>query len=181
MHGVELSIGSALHWNAGYLDILDRFQAIWPFHGHSEHLSYQTIPGDDQRPLSIDVPLPLPGTAEVVQPEPDFDDQKGRVYRAPSQAGLGNDIHAGSPGFQKAPTRGPIARIVCSRSNSRITLSRLAPARIAAHDLHHRYADCNFAVVDNFWDWLLGSYRGIDADREAQPVLVTESDIATGL
>jgi sterol desaturase/sphingolipid hydroxylase (fatty acid hydroxylase superfamily) len=34
------------------------------------------------------------------------------------------------------------------------------------HFLHHRYADCNFAVVDNFWDWLLGSYRGIDADRE---------------
>jgi hypothetical protein len=24
------------------------------------------------------------------------------------------------------------------------------------HFLHHRYADCNFAVVDNFWDWLLG-------------------------
>ncbi len=34
------------------------------------------------------------------------------------------------------------------------------------HFLHHRYADCNFAAVDNFWDWLLGSYRGIDADRE---------------
>ena len=24
------------------------------------------------------------------------------------------------------------------------------------HFLHHRYADCNFAVVDNFWDWLAG-------------------------
>jgi sterol desaturase/sphingolipid hydroxylase (fatty acid hydroxylase superfamily) len=36
------------------------------------------------------------------------------------------------------------------------------------HFLHHRYADCNFAVVDNFWDWLLGSYRGIDADRETR-------------
>jgi hypothetical protein len=34
------------------------------------------------------------------------------------------------------------------------------------HFLHHRYADCNFAVVDNFWDWLLGTYRSIDADRE---------------
>src|SRR5260370_1383996 len=32
---------------------------------------------------------------------------KGRFYRAPSQAGPGNDINAGSPGFQKAPTRGP--------------------------------------------------------------------------
>jgi hypothetical protein len=66
VHGVELSIGSALHWNDGYLDMLDRFQAIWPFHWHSEHLTYQTIPGDDQRPLSTGVPLPLPGTAEVV-------------------------------------------------------------------------------------------------------------------
>jgi uncharacterized protein (UPF0276 family) len=66
VHGVELSIGSALHWNTSYLDMLDRFQAIWPFHWHSEHLTYQTIPGDDQRPLSIGVPLPLPGTAEVV-------------------------------------------------------------------------------------------------------------------
>jgi sterol desaturase/sphingolipid hydroxylase (fatty acid hydroxylase superfamily) len=37
------------------------------------------------------------------------------------------------------------------------------------HFLHHQYADCNFAVVDNFWDWLLGSYRSINADRETQP------------
>ena len=28
VHGVELSIGSALHWNTSYLDMLDRFQAI---------------------------------------------------------------------------------------------------------------------------------------------------------
>jgi sterol desaturase/sphingolipid hydroxylase (fatty acid hydroxylase superfamily) len=34
------------------------------------------------------------------------------------------------------------------------------------HFLHHRYADCNFAVVDNFWDYLFGTYRSIDADRE---------------
>jgi len=67
IHGVELSIGSALHWNDYYLDMLDRFQAIWPFHWHSEHLTYQTIPGDDQAPLSIGVPLPLPGTTEVVK------------------------------------------------------------------------------------------------------------------
>jgi hypothetical protein len=30
------------------------------------------------------------------------------------------------------------------------------------HFLHHRYGDCNFAVVDNFWDWLLGTYRSIE-------------------
>jgi sterol desaturase/sphingolipid hydroxylase (fatty acid hydroxylase superfamily) len=34
------------------------------------------------------------------------------------------------------------------------------------HFLHHRHADCNFAVVDNFWDRLLGTYRSIDARRE---------------
>ncbi len=34
------------------------------------------------------------------------------------------------------------------------------------HFLHHRYGDCNFAVVDNFWDWLLGTYRSIDVDGE---------------
>jgi uncharacterized protein len=66
VHGVELSIGSALQWNDAYLDMLDRFQAIWWFHWHSEHLTYQTIPGHDQESLSIGVPLPLPGTAEVV-------------------------------------------------------------------------------------------------------------------
>ncbi len=65
VHGVELSIGSALHWNDGYLDMLDRFQEIWPFYWHSEHLTYQTIPGDNRQPLSIGVPLPLPGTTEV--------------------------------------------------------------------------------------------------------------------
>jgi sterol desaturase/sphingolipid hydroxylase (fatty acid hydroxylase superfamily) len=27
------------------------------------------------------------------------------------------------------------------------------------HFLHHRHAGCNFAVIDNFWDRLLGTYR----------------------
>src|SRR5262249_242504 len=31
------------------------------------------------------------------EPEGDFDDRQCQVYRAPSQAGPGNDIHAGSP------------------------------------------------------------------------------------
>jgi len=65
-HGVELSIGSALNWNVAYLDMLDQFQACWPFLWHSEHLSYQTIPGEKGAPLDIGVPLPLPGTREVV-------------------------------------------------------------------------------------------------------------------
>jgi len=28
------------------------------------------------------------------------------------------------------------------------------------HFIHHRYANCNFAVIDFFWDRLLGTYRG---------------------
>jgi hypothetical protein len=31
--------------------------------------------------------------------------EQGQVYRVLGQAGPGNDINAGSPGFQKAPTR----------------------------------------------------------------------------
>ena len=36
-----------------------------------------------------------------------FDDQQGDGLRRASQAGPGNDINAGSPGSQKAPTRSP--------------------------------------------------------------------------
>lgn len=67
VHGVELSIGSARYWNGGYLDMLDRFQELWPFLWHSEHLSYQTVPGRDGGSISIGTPLPLPGTDEVVR------------------------------------------------------------------------------------------------------------------
>jgi uncharacterized protein len=67
VHGVELSIGSAFACNENYLEMLDRFQAVWPFRWHSEHLGYQTIPGDDGAPLNIGVPVALPGTAEAVR------------------------------------------------------------------------------------------------------------------
>src|SRR5207253_9094868 len=40
----------------------------------------------------------------------------GPSYRAPSQAGPGNDINAGSPGFQKAPTRGPASLVAIGSS-----------------------------------------------------------------
>ena len=45
-----------------------------------------------------------------------FDDRQAQVYRAPSQAGPGNDINAGSPGFQKAPTRGPASLVAFGSS-----------------------------------------------------------------
>lgn len=38
------------------------------------------------------------------------------------------------------------------------------------HFIHHRHADCNFAVVDFFWDRLIGTYRGACARTGAQRV-----------
>jgi sterol desaturase/sphingolipid hydroxylase (fatty acid hydroxylase superfamily) len=31
------------------------------------------------------------------------------------------------------------------------------------HFIHHRHGDCNFAVIDFFWDRLLGTYRRVEA------------------
>jgi uncharacterized protein len=67
IHGVELSIGSAHGCNAAYLDMLDEFQAAWPFVWHSEHLGFQTIPADHGATLEVGVPLPLPATREAVE------------------------------------------------------------------------------------------------------------------
>ena len=66
VHGVELSIGSAHGWNSAYLQMLDEFQAFWPFVWHSEHLGFQTISGEDGAALEVGVPLPLPATEEAV-------------------------------------------------------------------------------------------------------------------
>jgi len=66
IHGVELSIGSAHGCNAAYLEMLDRFQKLWPFRWHSEHLGFQTI-GQDAHTLNIGVPLPMPATMEAAQ------------------------------------------------------------------------------------------------------------------
>jgi len=34
------------------------------------------------------------------------------------------------------------------------------------HFVHHRHANCNFAVIDNFWDRLLGTYHRIEPTRQ---------------
>jgi sterol desaturase/sphingolipid hydroxylase (fatty acid hydroxylase superfamily) len=34
------------------------------------------------------------------------------------------------------------------------------------HFIHHRHADCNFAVIDFFWDRLLGTYRRVEFGEE---------------
>jgi hypothetical protein len=66
VHGVQLSIGSAHGWNDAYVNMLDAFQASWPFVWHSEHLGFQTIQGNDGTTVETGVPLPLPATMEAV-------------------------------------------------------------------------------------------------------------------
>jgi sterol desaturase/sphingolipid hydroxylase (fatty acid hydroxylase superfamily) len=31
------------------------------------------------------------------------------------------------------------------------------------HFIHHRHANCNFAVIDYYWDRLLGTYRNVES------------------
>lgn len=83
VHGIELSIGSAIGCNEHYLDMLDQFQRLWPFCWHSEHLSYQTMPGDDGVSVDIGIPLPLPGTDEAVRLVGDRAAAIGRRYGVP--------------------------------------------------------------------------------------------------
>jgi hypothetical protein len=59
--------------------------------------------------------MPLRSRKLARQPRPVLTTDNGGVYRGPSQAGPGNDIHAGSPGLQKAPTRGPASLVQCYR------------------------------------------------------------------
>jgi sterol desaturase/sphingolipid hydroxylase (fatty acid hydroxylase superfamily) len=33
------------------------------------------------------------------------------------------------------------------------------------HFVHHRHADCNYAVIHFFWDRVLGTYRGPDTKQ----------------
>jgi len=66
VHGVELSIGSAHGCNEAYLDMLDQFQSEWPFAWHSEHLGFQTIPGEGEDTVDVGVPLPVPPLTEAV-------------------------------------------------------------------------------------------------------------------
>jgi sterol desaturase/sphingolipid hydroxylase (fatty acid hydroxylase superfamily) len=39
------------------------------------------------------------------------------------------------------------------------------------HFVHHKYGDSNFALIDNFWDKLLGTYRNPDSE-------IVESDMS---
>ena len=48
------------------------------------------------------------------------------------------------------------------------------------HFIHHRHANCNFAVIDYFWDRLFGTYRGVEAIRQAAPGASTTREIGVG-
>jgi len=90
----------------------------------------------------------------------DREDRQGRVYRAPSQAGPGNDINAGSPGFQKARTRGPASQVAAR------ALAGRCPARDTAIVGHGNFAIEQIlracpahAEARLIWTALLGSAR----------------------
>ena len=83
VHGVELSIGSAHGWNEAYLDMLDRFQSVWPFVWHSEHLGYQTIPGENEASVEVGVPLPVLPVNEAAAMVADRSAAIGERYGVP--------------------------------------------------------------------------------------------------
>jgi sterol desaturase/sphingolipid hydroxylase (fatty acid hydroxylase superfamily) len=49
------------------------------------------------------------------------------------------------------------------------------------HFVHHRHANCNFAVIDCFWDRLLRTYRSVEATRQTagSSAAASSSDHAT--
>jgi hypothetical protein len=47
------------------------------------------------------------------------------------------------------------------------------------HFIHHRHANHNFAVIDYFWDRLLGTYRGVEVTRQVAPDASTAREIAS--
>lgn len=47
------------------------------------------------------------------------------------------------------------------------------------HFVHHRHANCNFAVIDFFWDRILGAYRSVEATRAAATSSAAQTTTAT--
>ena len=86
------------------------------------------------------------------KPELSFDDRPGQAYRAPSQAGPGNDINARSPGLHKAPTRGPASLVAADCYWGTVFLAR---SRVIAY---FRATDL-FGRSDFLLPTLLGGLR----------------------
>ena len=47
------------------------------------------------------------------------------------------------------------------------------------HFIHHRHANCNFAVIDFFWDRILGTYRSVGPIRQTGTSSAAEPTTAT--
>jgi sterol desaturase/sphingolipid hydroxylase (fatty acid hydroxylase superfamily) len=47
------------------------------------------------------------------------------------------------------------------------------------HFIHHRHANCNFAVLDYFWDRLLGTYRDVEPTRQIAGATDAQTTTAT--
>ena len=149
VHGVALSIGSAHGWNGAYLDMLDVFQSRWPFEWHSEHLSFQTIPGDTGSTLEIGVPLPLPATEEAAALVAGRAAAIRERYRVPFL--LENQVHylPELPADPKIRDEGGLMREITDRSGCYLLL-----------DLHNVY--CN--AVNHHFD-PFGAIDGMPLDR----------------
>jgi len=48
------------------------------------------------------------------------------------------------------------------------------------HFVHHTHGDSNFALIDNFWDRLLGTYRGPDVDDVESGRAITRQIAGSG-
>jgi len=44
------------------------------------------------------------------------------------------------------------------------------------HFVHHKHGNSNFAIIDNFWDRLLGTYRNPEEDHAENPHRMADSD-----
>jgi sterol desaturase/sphingolipid hydroxylase (fatty acid hydroxylase superfamily) len=49
------------------------------------------------------------------------------------------------------------------------------------HFVHHRHARSNFAVIDHFWDRLLGTYRGAETDESRAGAETTAAEPARAM
>jgi hypothetical protein len=89
-----------------------------------------------------------------------FDDRQAQVYRAPSQAGLGNDINAGSPGFQKAPTWGPasLALFASSRPMPGDAVSRRSSIYVTSRSFGTHYTLRSDTTIENAAYWRPGRF-----------------------
>jgi uncharacterized protein len=143
VHGVELSIGSSHGWNDAYVEMLDAFQARWPFVWHSEHLGFQTIPGEDGTTREVGVPLPLPATEEAVRVVAARSLAIGRRYGVPFL--LENPAHYLS-GLPADPEIGDEIGLMCAITERGGCFQLLDLHNIYCNSVNHRFDP--FGAID---------------------------------